>query len=119
MLRQDVLNLVLNSLDDDKAIEPKTIDLQGKTSIADIMIVVSGSSRRHIVAMAEHIIDKLKQKGIAARAEGLTTCDWVLLDCNEIIVHLFCTESREFYNLEKMWSFHIESESSPEIHRKT
>lgn len=114
---QDILNLVLNSLETDKAIEPKTIDLRGKTSIADIMIVVTGSSRRHVVAMAEHIIEKLKPKGIAVRAEGLTACDWVLLDCNEIIVHLFCSESRNFYNLEKMWSFHIESESSPDTQR--
>ena len=105
---ENLQNMVLSSLEDDKAIELVIIDLKLKTSIANSMIIASGNSKRHITAMAEHIKEKIKTEGIIARTEGLGRCDWVLLDCKSVIVHLFRPETRDYYNLEKMWSVQIE-----------
>lgn len=81
-----------------------TIDLAGKTSIADFMVVASGTSTRHVASMAQHVVEKLKEMGLeSVRVEGMTQCDWVLIDCGDVIVHLFRPEVRSFYNLEKMW----------------
>lgn len=92
-------------IDEAKAEEIVTIDLAGKTSIGDYMIVASGRTDRHVGAIADIIQDKLKEAGFGrARIEGQDTCDWVLVDTGDIIVHLFRPEVREFYNLEKMWS---------------
>ena len=92
------------SLDDDKAIELVTIDLGGKSDIADFMVIASGTSQRQVGAMADHIRDRLKSSGIKGLAiEGANQCDWVLIDAGDIVVHLFRPEVREFYNLEKMW----------------
>ena len=82
-----------------------TIDLAGKSSIGDFMVIATGRSDRHVGAIAEQIQRKLKDKGLGrVRIEGLEACDWVLLDTGDIIVHVFRPEVREFYNLEKMWS---------------
>jgi ribosome-associated protein len=82
-----------------------TIDLEGKSSIGDFMVIATGRSDRHVGAIAEQLQRKLKDKGLGrVRIEGLETCDWVLLDTGDIIVHIFRPEVREFYNLEKMWS---------------
>jgi ribosome-associated protein len=92
-------------LDEAKAEEVVTIDLAGKSSIGDFMVVASGRSDRHVGAIAEQIQKKLKELGLGrVRIEGLEACDWVLLDTGDIIVHVFRPEVREFYNLEKMWS---------------
>ncbi len=92
-------------IDEAKAEEIVTIDLAGKTSIGDFMIVASGRTDRHVGAIADQIQDKLKEAGHGrARIEGKETCDWVLIDTGDIVVHLFRPEVREFYNLEKMWS---------------
>ena len=104
-----VLSLILASLDQDKADDIVTIDLEGKTSIADAMVVASGRSQRHVGAIADHLEhalkDVLKDKGLAApRVEGLPHCDWVLIDAGDVIVHVFRPEVRTFYNLEKLWS---------------
>ncbi|MBL4751767.1 MAG: ribosome silencing factor [Amylibacter sp.] len=99
-----MLDLVLNSLQDDKAIDIVTIELQGKSQIADYMVVASGRSTRQVSAIVEKLADKLKQNmGIQARMEGKGAGDWVLLDAGDIIVHVFRPEVREFYQLEKMW----------------
>ncbi|MDP7163696.1 MAG: ribosome silencing factor [Alphaproteobacteria bacterium] len=99
------LALVEASLDDDKGIDVVVIDLQGKTSIADHMVVASGRSQRHVSAMAQHLIHELKQAGHRPLGiEGQTQGDWVLIDVGDVIVHLFRPEVRDFYNLEKMWS---------------
>lgn len=93
------------SLDDDKAENIVVIDLAGKAGFADYMVIASGRSDRHVGAMADHLIQKLKKAGLhAAPAEGLGTCDWVLIDGGDVIVHLFKPEVRDFYNLEKLWS---------------
>ncbi len=102
--RAELLELVAASLDDDKALDPVVIDLGGKTSIADHMVVASGTSQRHVAAMADHILEKLKHRGHKGMAvEGLSQADWVLIDVGDIIVHLFRPEVRAFYGLEKMW----------------
>ena len=96
----------MKSLDDDKAVDPVVIDLAGKTSIADWMVVASGTSQRHISSMAEKLLIGLKDQGVRnATGEGLGQSDWVLIDAGDVIVHLFKPEVRSFYNLERMWGF--------------
>ncbi len=98
--------LVLRSLDDDQAVEVVTIPLAGKSSIADHMVIASGRSTRQVASMATKLADKLKRDhGKIARIEGLPTADWVLIDADDVIVHLFRPEVRTFYNLERMWAF--------------
>lgn len=98
--------LVMKSLDDDQAVEIVTIPLAGKSSIADHMVIASGRSSRQVASMATKIADKIKQQfGRIVRIEGLPTADWVLLDADDVIVHLFRPEVRTFYNLERMWAF--------------
>ena len=100
-----ILELITTSLDDDKAENILTIPLRGKSAIADYMIVASGTSSRQVAAMAEHIEFKLKQNKIAILGlEGLRQADWVLIDANEVFVHLFRPEVRDFYGLERMWA---------------
>ncbi len=101
----ETLNLILSRLDDMKAEETVTIDLRGKSSITDFMIVTTGRANRHVGAIAENVAKGLKESGIAApHVEGLPNCDWVLIDSGDVIVHVFRPEVREFYNLEKMWA---------------
>jgi ribosome-associated protein len=100
--------VVEKSLDDHKAEDVVVIDLQGKSSIADYMVIASGRSQRHIGSMAEHLSLALKQAtGEAASVEGAQQSDWVLIDGGDVIVHLFRPEVRAFYNLEKMWAMHL------------
>jgi ribosome-associated protein len=100
-----ILTTVLDSLSDAKAEDVVAIDLEGKTSIGDHMVIASGRSQRHVGAIADQVRDKLKSEGYAnLRIEGVPHCDWVLIDSGDVIVHIFRPEVREFYNLEKMWS---------------
>jgi len=106
---------VLAWLDDAKAENVVTIDIRGKSSIGDYMLIASGRSDRHVGAIAEQVQRKLKDEGYGrARIEGQPQCDWVLIDIGDIIVHVFRPEVREFYNLEKMWS--AERPSDPTTH---
>ena len=101
----ELKNDIENILSDNKAAEIKSINLKDKTSIADFMIVASGNSSRHIQALAEILLDKLKKKGINnCRLEGRDSNDWKLIDAIDIIVHIFHPEKRKFYDLERMWS---------------
>lgn len=96
--------LILKSLDDDKAEEIVSIDLAGKSSIADFMVIASGRSSRQVAAIAEHLVDRItKETGKKVRAEGKAVGDWVLIDTGDIVVHIFRPDVRSFYNLEKMW----------------
>ena len=96
---------IVRWLDEAKGEGIVTIDLKGKSSIGDYMVIVTGRSDRHVGAIADQLQRKLKEKGLGRiRVEGLEACDWVLLDTGDIIVHIFRPEVREFYNLEKMWS---------------
>jgi ribosome-associated protein len=100
-----LLNEIVLWLEDAKAEKIVTIDLKGKSSIGDFMVIASGRSDRHVGAIAEQIRRKLKEAGQTnVRVEGLETCDWVLIDTGDLIIHVFRPEVREFYNLEKMWS---------------
>jgi ribosome-associated protein len=91
-------------LEDDKAEDLAFIDLQGKSSLADFMIIASGRSGRHVAALAEHVAQEAKRlTGRPASVEGMANADWVLIDTGDVIVHLFRPEVREFYNLEKIW----------------
>ena len=98
--------LVLQSLDDDQALEVVTIPLAGKSNIADHMVVASGRSTRQVASMAVKLADKIKERfGKIVRIEGLPAADWVLIDADDVIVHIFRPEVRSFYNLERMWAF--------------
>ena len=98
--------LVMQSLDDDQAVETVSIPLAGKSSIADHMVVASGRSSRQVASMAAKLAEKIKaETGRSPRIEGLPTADWVLIDAGDVIVHLFRPEVRSFYNLERMWAF--------------
>jgi ribosome-associated protein len=100
---QKLLDLVLKSLDGDKAEDIVAIDLSNKSPMADYMVIASGRSNRHVAAIAEHLAEELKKQGLNGRPEGLPQGDWVLIDAMDIIVHVFRPEVRAFYNLEKMW----------------
>ena len=98
------LDTVLASLEDSKAENIVSIDIQGKSSLGDYMVIASGRSHRHVSAVADHLLKALKDAGLGtARVEGLASADWVLIDSGDIIVHVFRPEVRDFYNLEKMW----------------
>ena len=97
---------VIQSLEDDQAVDLISIPLAGKTSIADHMVIASGRSTRQVASMAAKLAEKLKAEfGRLTRIEGLPTADWVLIDAGDVIVHIFRPEVRSFYNLEKMWAF--------------
>jgi ribosome-associated protein len=104
---RDLLKLVETSLDDDKAQDPAVIDLAGKTTLADFMVVATGTSQRHIASMAENMVERLKAAGHAnVHAEGLqdAASTWILIDAGDVLVHLFRAETRSFYDIEKLWS---------------
>lgn len=104
LMSDDMLKIVESSLDDDKAEDIVSIDLRGKSYIADYMVIATGRSSRQLAAMAQHLDEKLNKLGVRGVAvEGKTQGDWVLLDGGDIVVHLFRPEVRDFYNLEKMW----------------
>ena len=100
---QSMLAIVLDSAEQDKALDCVTIPLAGKSAIADYIVVLSGTSARHVVSICENMQERLKQNQIVPRIEGKAQGDWVLVDAGDIIVHIFRPEVREFYQLEKMW----------------
>jgi len=100
-----ILRTVLASLDDSKAENTVSLDIQGKSLLADYMVITSGRSHRHVGAVADHLLRALKDAGFgAARVEGQASADWVLIDTGDVIVHIFRPEVRDFYALEKMWA---------------
>ena len=103
---EELHRAVLQSLDDDQAVEVVSIALAGKSSIADHMVIASGRSTRQVASMATKLADRLKKEFRKnVRIEGLPAADWVLIDADDVIVHLFRPEVRTFYNLERMWAF--------------
>ena len=110
---QDLHRLVLQSLDDDQAVDVVTIPLTGKSNIADHMVIASGRSTRQVASMANKLADRIKERFRKnVRIEGLTAADWVLIDADDVIVHIFRPEVRSFYNLERMWAFGDDSGAS-------
>jgi ribosome-associated protein len=102
---------ILAELEDAKAEDVVSIDLDGKTVVADRLVVASGRSNRHVGAIADHLVEKLKEHGRRdLKIEGLPQADWVLVDAGDVIVHIFRPEVRSFYNLEKLWSDHAPGE---------
>jgi len=103
-----LLEIISQSLEDDKAEEIITIDLKGKTSIADSMIIASGRSSRQVAALADHLVTRIKKAGfVPPKVEGMEKADWVLIDAGDAIIHIFRPEVRSFYNLEKMWNIDL------------
>ena len=114
---EQVKDLVLQSLDEHKGIDIVSISLDGKSSIADFMVIASGSSSRQVAALAEHLEVKLKRAGVPILGkEGLAQADWVLLDTAEVIVHLFRPEVRDFYSLERMWDTVTSHDAIIQVH---
>jgi ribosome-associated protein len=104
--------MVLTSLDDDLAQNIVTINLSGKSALADHMVVATGRSKRHVSALADHLLRKLKENGEKnIRTEGQKTGDWVLVDAGDVVVHIFREEVRAFYGIEKMWATDAETKS--------
>lgn len=113
---KDLHTLILSSLEEDSATDIVSIDLAGKSSEADQMVVASGRSNRHVAALADKLIERLKQDaGIIARHEGKQTADWILIDAGDVIVHVFRPEVREFYQLEKMWMTTPDTTARPNV----
>ena len=98
-----LLSRILDSLDDDRAEDVVSIDLRGRSEMADHMVIASGRSSRQVAAISEHLTDRLKEAGTPSKVEGADQGDWVLIDAGDVIVHVFRPEVREFYQLEKMW----------------
>ncbi len=110
-IKNSLLKTIISQLDDAKAEAIVTISLDGKAAIADAMVVASGRSSRHVGAIADQLVDKLKEAGHRdLRIEGMPQCDWVLVDAGDVVVHVFRPEVRSFYNLEKLWSDHAPNE---------
>ncbi|MEM9971422.1 MAG: ribosome silencing factor [Pseudomonadota bacterium] len=109
----ELLDLILKSLEDDKADEIIRISLRGKSEMADWMVIASGRSTRQVAAISEHVIERLKRDhNVLCKIEGKDAGDWVLIDAGDVIVHVFRPEVREFYQLEKMWLSPSESAAS-------
>ena len=101
----DLKSIILSTLDSNKALDIISIDLKNKSSMADYMIIASGTSSRHIQALSEQVLEKLKTNGIRnSKIEGKESLDWKLVDGIDLIIHIFNPEKREFYELEKIWS---------------
>ena len=101
----DLKKKILNTLDSNKALDIVSINLENKSSIADYMIIASGTSSRHIQALSEQVLEKFKSSGVKnCKIEGKESNDWKLIDGIDVIVHIFNPEKRKFYELEKMWS---------------
>lgn len=106
-------DLIMKSLDDDQAQDIVSIPLEGKSNIADHMVIAEGRSTRQVAAIAQKLAERVKQAGGEARIEGLANADWVLIDAGDVVVHLFRPEVRSFYNLERMWA--VGEETEPEV----
>ncbi len=103
------LDNILMRLADNKALDIVSIDLEGKSDIADFLVIATGKSNRHVSSLSENLITELKKDGIRdIKAEGINKSDWVLIDSGDVIVHIFRKEVREFYNLEKLWQSSID-----------
>ena len=103
--RTPLVKLVESILDGDKAEDVVVVDLKGKTDIADFMVIASGTSKRQIGAMAEHLQERIKESGVrSVSVEGAVQCDWIVIDAGAVLVHLVRPEIRKFYDLEKLWA---------------
>ncbi len=105
------LDNILLRLEDNKALDIVSIDLEGKSDMADFLVIATGTSNRHVSSLSENLITELKKDGVRdIKAEGINKSDWVLIDSGDVIVHIFRKEVREFYNLEKLWQSSIDKD---------
>ncbi len=112
MQTEELLQIVLSALDDLKAVDVKIIDVRGKTSITDVMVIACGNSDRHVKSIAEHVAFTAKRAGVPPLGvEGEQYGDWVLVDLNDVVVHVMLPRVRDFYNLEKLWEVDAVAES--------
>lgn len=101
---EQLIDLVVEALEDVKAVDIRIVDVRGKTAITDIMVIASGTSDRHVKALADNVVIKAKEAGVQPLGvEGQNSRDWVLVDLNDVVVHVMLPEVRDFYNLEKLW----------------
>jgi len=115
MQTDQLINLVQEALDDMKAHDVVVLDVTGKSSVTDYMLVASGTSKRHVVSVAQEVIDKVKEAGLRpVGVEGETVGDWVLVDLGDVIVHVMMPDARSFYDIERLWSFDSDSEAAAE-----
>lgn len=112
----DLLKTITATLDDNKAEEINSINLSGKSGIADYMVIASGRSQRQVAALTDYLLKAIKEAGVkGARVEGLEQADWVLVDTGDIIVHLFRPEVRSFYNLDKLWASDTDTADAADV----
>jgi ribosome-associated protein len=112
-LSQDTLNTIVTSLDNNKAEDITSINLAGKSSIADHLVIATGGSKRQVAALADYVIRALKASGLKSiMVEGLDQADWILIDAGDVIAHIFRPEVRSFYNLDKMWTADLSKEET-------
>lgn len=105
MQAEQLKDLVINALEDVKAVNVKTVDVRGKTAITDYMVIASGTSNRHVKALADNVLKEAKEAGVKPLGmEGERDAEWILLDLNDVVAHVMIPEIRDFYNLEKLWS---------------
>ena len=101
---KNLKNKIINTLEDIKAVDPVAINVRKISSLADYMVVASGTSKRHITAISEHIVEGLREDNISGiKIEGQAGDDWLLVDAGDVIIHLMSSEAREFYDLESLW----------------
>lgn len=111
MQTDQLITLVLNALEDMKARDVVTLDVAGKSSVTDCMVVASGTSKRHVMSVAQEVLDKVKEQGIKpVGIEGQGVGDWVLVDLGDVVVHVMMPDARSFYDIERLWSFDADSE---------
>ena len=115
-MQEKLLKIVLDTLDDRKGQNIKTINVQGKTSITDFMVVATGTSQRHIQSLSDYVVEKVKENGfLPLGIEGEQGSEWVLLDLGDIILHLMTAQTREFYQLEKLWEADFSEQQGEEM----
>ncbi|MGY8870641.1 MAG: ribosome silencing factor [Pseudomonadales bacterium] len=116
MQTKQLIGLVRDALEDVKARDIEIIDVRGKSSITDFMMIATGTSKRHVVSLAQSVSDKVKEAGVEPiGSEGQTDGDWVLVDLGELVVHVMMPDARSYYDLERLWQFDpLEDEASAE-----
>ncbi len=113
MLTDTLLEIVLASLDEGKGLDIKSIDVKDKTSVTDFMLVVTGRSQRHVKSLGDHVVDDVKKNGFRPLGvEGEQAGEWVLIDFGDVIIHVMTAQTREFYQLEKLWEFDLPKASN-------
>ncbi len=110
---EDLRQLVIDVIDENKGINITSIDVQGKSSVTDYMIIATGTSARHVKALADHVATETRKQGATALGiEGIKVCDWVLVDLGDVMVHLMLEKTREYYELEKLWQPDFEADKA-------